>query len=108
MEKMSELVAELAELKHCGEELIRISKTLTDMFLSTDAESKEDAKDVLKAEKKQVSLEEVRAVLAEKSISGHREAVKVLLDKYGADRLSDIEPSKYVALLADAEVIGND
>ena len=107
MEKMSELVAELVELKHCGEELIRISEILTDMFSSTDAESKEDAKDVFKIEEKQVSLEEVRAVLAEKSISGHREVVKALLGKYGADRLSAIEPSKYAALLADAEVIGN-
>lgn len=107
MEKMSELVAELAELKHCGEELIRISEILTDMFSSDDAESKEDATNALKAEEKQVSLEEVRIVLAEKSISGHRDDVKALLNKYGADRLSSIEPSKYAALLADAKVIGN-
>lgn len=107
MGKMSELAAELTELKHCGEVLISISETLTDMFASADAEHKEDSKDAPKAEEKQVSMEEVRAVLAEKSISGHREAVKALLNKYGADRLSDIEPSKYAALLADAEVIGN-
>lgn len=107
MGKMSELAAELTELKRCGEVLISISETLTDMFSSADAEHKEDSKDAPKAEEKQVSMEEVRAVLAEKSISGHREAVKALLNKYGADRLSDIEPSKYAALLADAEVIGN-
>lgn len=107
MGKMSELAAELTELRHCGEVLISISETLTDMFSSADAEHKEDSKDAPKAEEKQVSMEEVRAVLAEKSMSGHREAVKALLNKYGADRLSDIEPSKYAALLADAEVTGN-
>lgn len=107
MGKMSELAAELTELKRCGEVLISISETLTDMFSSADAEHKEDSKYVPKAEEKQVSMEKVRAVLAEKSISGHREAVKALLNKYGADRLSDIEPSKYAALLAEAEVIGN-
>ena len=107
MGKMSELAAELTELKRCGEVLISISETLTDMFSSADAEHKEDLKDAPKSDRKQVSMEEVRAVLAEKSISGHREAVKALLNKYGADRLSDIEPSKYAALLADAEVIGN-
>lgn len=107
MGKMSELAAELTELKRCGEVLISISETLTDMFSSADAEHKEDLKDAPKSDGKQVSMEGVRAVLAEKSISGHREAVKALLNKYGADRLSDIEPSKYAALLAEAEVIGN-
>lgn len=32
MGKMSELAAELAELKRCGEVLIGISETLTEMF----------------------------------------------------------------------------
>ena len=32
MSKMSELAAELSELKRCGESLISISETLTQMF----------------------------------------------------------------------------
>lgn len=38
MGKMSELAAELAELKRCGEVLIGISETLTEMFSGADAE----------------------------------------------------------------------
>ena len=56
-------------------------------------------------EEKPLTLEEVRAVLAEKSRAGHTAEVKELLNKHGADKLSDINPSEYPALLADAEVL---
>ena len=56
-------------------------------------------------EEKPLTLEEVRAVLAEKSRSGHTEEVRELLAKHGADKLSEIDPAKYPALLADAEVL---
>ena len=58
-----------------------------------------------KAEEKQLSLEEVRAVLAEKSRAGFTAEVKALLAKYGANRLSEVAPKHYPALLKDAEVL---
>ena len=54
---------------------------------------------------KPLTLEEVRAVLAEKSRSGHTEEVRELLNKHGADKLSEIDPAEYPALLAEAEVL---
>lgn len=57
------------------------------------------------SEEKPLTLEEVRAVLAEKSRAGHTAEVKALLTKHGADKLSDIDPAEYPALLADAEVL---
>lgn len=56
---------------------------------------------------KEWSLEEVRMILADKSRVGHTEEVKALISKYGAERLSDIKPADYAALMAEAEVIGN-
>ena len=56
-------------------------------------------------EEKPLTLEEVRAVLAEKSRSGHTEEVRALLNKHGADKLSEIDPAEYPALLAEAEVL---
>ncbi len=56
---------------------------------------------------KEWSLEEVRMILAEKSRAGHTEEVRDLISKYGAERLSDIKPADYAALMAEAEVIGN-
>ena len=51
------------------------------------------------------SLEEVRAVLADKSRQGHTAEIRALLQKYGASKLSGIDPTNYKALLADAEVL---
>lgn len=56
---------------------------------------------------KEWALEEVRMFLADKSRAGHTEEVKALISKYGADRLSDIKPMDFAALMAEAEVIGN-
>ena len=56
-------------------------------------------------EEKPLTLEEVRAVLAEKSRAGHTAEVRELLNKHGADKLSGIDPVEYAALLAEAEVL---
>ena len=68
-------------------------------------EKKNVAKQVEKAEPKPLTLEQVRAALAEKSRAGHTSEVKALLIKHGADKLSDIDPAEYLALLAEAEVL---
>ena len=111
MSKMNKLSAELDELKKCGETLIGISATLRELF-STAEEEKPAKKDAMteetpKPEKKALSLTDVRAVLSEKSRSGHTADVKALLLKYGADKLSDINPADYETLLTEAKVIGN-
>ena len=107
MSKMSELAAELSELKRCGEILISISETLTQMFSSDcEKDNQEPIKEQLEVNsEKPLSIMDVRKVLAEKSRNGHTAKVKELLIKYGADKLSEIDPAKYVDLLADAEVL---
>lgn len=106
MSKMSELAEKFSELKHCGEILIGISEVLTQMFDSeceTDDQEPINEQDV--KQEKILTITDIRKVLAEKSRDGHTAKVKELLVKYGADKLSEIEPSKYAALLADAEVL---
>ena len=56
-------------------------------------------------EPKPVTLEQVRAVLAEKSLDGFTGEIRGLLEKYGAKRLSEIDPSKFPTLLAEAEAL---
>jgi len=53
----------------------------------------------------EIKLEDVRAVLADKSRMGHTASVRELLTKYGASKLSEIDPEKYPALLKDAEML---
>lgn len=52
---------------------------------------------------KAVTLEQVRAVLVDKSQQGFTADVRALLEKYGAPKLSQIDPANYASLLADAE-----
>lgn len=111
MGRMSELAQELEELKRCGEILISISESLTEMSSGTDEPVKEDKaekpeKAKKPAAKKEIKRSDVRAVLAEKSRAGFTKEVKELLVKHGADKLSGIDASEYEALLAEVEVLG--
>lgn len=54
-------------------------------------------------EVKQPTLEEVRGLLARKSQEGKSAEVKALIEKFGASRLSEIQPESYLALMAEAE-----
>lgn len=112
MGKMSELAAELSALKHCGEVLISLSESITALLSAEETPHPEPKPAKRKKadeqpEPKPLTFEEVRAVLAEKSRSGHTAEVKALLTKYGADKLSALDPSKYAKLLSEVEVLGN-
>lgn len=51
------------------------------------------------------TLEDVRGILADKASSGRREAVQALIHRYGANKLSDINPSAYAVLIEEARAI---
>lgn len=106
MSKMSELSLVVGELRKCVNALIGVSETLADLF-SGSGESEQKAETPAIPEAKPVTLETVRAALAEKSRAGLTAEVSDLLKKYGADKLSAVDPTHYAALLADAEVLGN-
>ncbi len=68
----------------------------------------DEVKDVPKLPEKEppsIPLEKVRGVLADKSRGGHTAEVRAIIQKYGADRLSDIDPKDYAAVLKEAEVL---
>lgn len=99
MSKMSELSQVLSELKDCGKALINIADSLTEIFSSTDDVNEEIVEESIP----EYSFLDVRKKFAEIARAGHTEALKELLKRYGADKLSSIDQSQYVALLADAE-----
>lgn len=53
----------------------------------------------------EITIEEVRTVLAAKSEAGKRKEVKDLLLKYDSGKLSGVKKSDYPALMADAEAL---
>lgn len=66
-------------------------------------ESDEEKEEVKDESNKSYKLEEVRKVLANKSRLGFTGAIRNLLEKHGATKLSEIDPSNYKDLLADVE-----
>ena len=94
---MSEMRTDLsvmaAELKTCAEVILSIAE---DMLAKTTPTTTPT-----------ITLETVRAVLAEKSRNGYTDAVRQLLESHGAVKLSEIDPAKYPQLLKEVEVIGN-
>ena len=105
MSKMSELDLCVGELRSAAQSLNSVADSLTALFGSCQSEVSTQPES--KSSPKPFTLEEVRAVLAEKSRSGHTAKIRELLEKHGASKLSEIDPAKYAALLAEAEVLGN-
>ena len=101
MSKISELDTAIKDLRSAAATINEAANTLAEMF-STTADEVTDA--AVPAEP-QLTLEQVRAVLADKSRKGHTAEIRTLLQKYGAAKLSGIDPVNYKALLADAEVL---
>jgi len=74
---------------------------------SADETSKKKSKvkakpeEIIEPEVKQPTLEEVRVAMADKSRDGHRDAVKAIITKYGANNLSSLDSKYYSAALKE-------
>lgn len=108
MAKMSELDLCITELRKVAQAMNLIADSLTALFSGSGGTTEAPApKAEAKPEPKPIKLETVRAALAEKSRAGHTAEVRELLQKHGAAKLSEIDPSHYADLLKDAEGLGN-
>lgn len=83
------------------------------MTVDADKPAEEPKKEAPKAAKEKgekpakepeevITIEQVRAVMAEKSQAGLTSKVKELLEKYGANKLSAVNPDDYAALMEEA------
>ena len=88
-----------------AEDLQKLADDLRAVMSETNAAEPEKAPEQTPQpeKKKELTLVEVRPVLAAKCRSAGRDAVLALLRKYGAEALSGVVPSDYEALLKDAE-----
>lgn len=108
MSKMSDMAATIEELRNAAAVITDVANWLTEMFSTTaTVDGAQESESVSPAELV-LTLEQVRAVLADKSRMGFTAEIRALLQKYGAAKLSGIDPAHYKALVADAEVLGDD
>ena len=102
MGKISELDMAIRDLRSAAATINDVADTLAEVF---STESADEAPDAAAPAEPALTLEQVRAVLATKSRQGHTAEIRALLQKYGASKLSGIDPVHYRALLADVEVL---
>lgn len=116
MSQIKLLLDIIADVRHLGDSLEAYAEALTasDKLNPDDFEQiyppVEDQAEVEKIPEteppKEVTLPEVRAVLANKSRAGFTDEVKQLLIKHGAEKLSGIAETEYAALMKEAEKLG--
>lgn len=107
MSKMAEMAQTIEELRTAAASINAAADWLYQQFSGDNTEVQTVEAPAKKESKPELKLEDVRAVLAEKSRAGHTAEVRALLQKFGAAKLSEIDPANYEALMKDAEVIGN-
>ena len=107
MSKMNNMAMTIEELRSAAAAINEAANWLAKQFSGTTDEAPAKEPVAKKEKKPELKLEDVRAVLAEKSRAGHTAAIRTLLQKYGASKLSAVDPKHYEALLKDAEVLSD-
>jgi hypothetical protein len=105
MDKTDDWSKAVTGLKDAAQTLIGVADSLTGLFGDQVENGEKQAAD---SGEKSLTLEAVRAVLADKSRSGLTAQVRALIEKYGAAKLSEVDPKNYKSLIADAEALGNE
>ena len=93
MNHANDLSTAITKLRQCSETVGLVSDILAEML---DSQGNDQ-------ESEPITLEEVRAVLATKSVQGHTAQVQALIHKRGVEKLSQVNPAHYAELLAEAE-----
>ena len=102
------------KMQQLGDDLARLAASIAEIAAelmsvshadhgSSEPESKDDEPDRQKL--KQPTLEEVRAILADRASNGHREEVQAMIQKRGAKKLSDIDAAAYQSLIEEASAL---
>ncbi len=123
-----EIVGALKETVGASEAILTAIKELRELFSNEDGvtdkeraaslpESKEGpapvpapvpASEAKSApDSKTYSFTDVRGIMAGLSGTDKKEKARAILKKFGANRLSEVKPEDYAALVAEAEVIAN-
>lgn len=104
MSKMKLLLDVVDDMRRLANSL----QTVADCIVgNTDADDQLDSQQPTPQSEKPktpvITIDQVRAVLAEKSGQGKTKEVKALLYKYDAGKLSGVKPEDYPALMEEAQ-----
>lgn len=103
MSKMKLLLDVVDDMRRLADSL----QTVADSIVGdTDVDDQPDQQPAPQHDKPKapvITIDQVRAVLAEKSGQGKTKEVKALLYKYDAGKLSGVKPEDYPALMEEAQ-----
>ena len=101
MSKVKLLLDVVSDLRSLADSVHAVADAMLQSEPTVDAEPKKEAP--APTPKKEISFENVREIPGKKSNDGFTEEIRTLLLKYGAPKLSGIDPKHYEALLKDVE-----
>lgn len=101
LEVAQKLIVIAEDIRSLADSVQAVCTVITD---SLPAEAKGTQK-TPKEKEQEISLEKIRGVPADKSRAGHTAEVRAIIEKFGADRLSGIDPKNYAAIIKEAEVL---
>jgi len=109
MGKFSELDTAIRDLRTAASAINDIADTLAEMFGGNDEEPSAPVEKTENADKQTITFDRVSNTLMSISRKSKEHSMKLraLVQKYGANKLSEVAPEHYEAILAEAEVIGN-
>ncbi len=106
MSKMNDMAMTIEELRNAAAAINDAANWLAQQFSSDVQQQRENvAANTEKKAKPALTLEEVRAVMDDKSRAGHTAEIRELLKKYGASKLSLVDTKHYESMLREAEVL---
>lgn len=103
MSKMKLLLDVVDDMRRLADSLQTVADSIAG---NTDADNQPDQQPAPQFEKPKapvITIDQVRAVLAEKSGQGKTQEVKALLYKYDAGKLSGVKSEDYPALMEEAQ-----
>lgn len=105
MGKFSELDTAIRDLRTAAETINEVANTLAELFSQTTDHSSA----TVEPETKALTLDDVSRVLMSitRMSKEHSQKLRALIQKYGANKLSDVDPKHYEAIIAEAEEIRN-
>ncbi len=101
MSKMNDMAMTIEELRSAAAAINEAANWLSKQFSSNEPTPEPTPTEPV------LTLEAVRAILADKSRAGFTAQIRTLLQKYGADKLSGVDPANYKALLTDVEELND-
>jgi hypothetical protein len=105
------VVEDVQSLINCYQTLAEDLQELCDAFsengtaVSTSESGLNETSAEDKTNEPTITLEEVRTVLAKLAQDGKQAELKALIEKYGANRLSEVDSKHYLAILKEVEAM---